>query len=230
MAKRYQEALAKIDRKRKYPLEEAVDLLKKLPHAKFDETVEVSVKLGIDSKQSDQAVRASISLPHGLGKKVRVIAFCEGEERQEALSAGAIEAGSDDLIKKISDGWLDFDVAVASPDQMRKVGKLGRILGPKGLMPSPKSGTVVSGVAEAVREFVAGKVEFRSDDGGNVHGPVGKLSFDSRALVENIETLLEHLRANKPASAKGVFIQKVVLSSTMGPGIPVESRPGRNSR
>ena len=221
VSKRRREVMSLVDRSRRYSVAEAVRLLKGLPHARFDETVEVSVKLGIDPKDTSQSVRGAFSLPHGLGKAVRVIVFCSGEEATRAKEAGAIEAGSDELIQKVSGGWLDFDVAIASPDQMAKVGKLGRLLGPRGLMPSPKSGTVTPKVLEAVRESVAGRAEFRADAGGNVHAPVGKLSFDEKALGENVQAFLDYIRANRPASAKGVYFQKAVISSTMGPGIPL---------
>lgn len=202
-------------------LQVAVEKIKSFKSTKFDQTVECVVCLGIDPKQADQTVRGAISLPHGIGKQHRVIAFCEGPEVEAAKKAGAIEAGCDDLIKKINDGWTDFDVAIASPKVMGKVGKLGRILGPQGKMPSPKNGTVTNDVATAVAEFVAGKVEFKNDAGGNVHVVVGKQSFDAKGLVENIEALLAHLKAIKPPSAKGTYIKKVVISATMSPGIEV---------
>ena len=202
-------------------LEEAVELILNFEGAKFDETVELAVKLGIDPKNSQQIVRGAISLPHGVGRSVRVIAFAEGDAATAAKEGGAIEVGGEDLAKKIVDGWLEFDVAIAHPGMMRHVGKLGRILGPHGKMPSPKSGTVTDNVADAVREFVAGKVEFRNDDGGNVHVRVGKKSFKKEQLVGNVEAFLDHLRGIKPPSAKGVYIQKANLAATMSPGVPL---------
>ncbi len=201
------------------PIPEAVALLKKFEGAKFDETVEVSVKLGIDPKNTAHAVRGAFSLPHGIGKAVRVVVFAEGEGAKTAKAAGATEVGGEDLAKKILDGWLDFDVAIAHPSMMRHVGKLGRVLGPQGKMPSPKSGTVTDNLAQAVREFAAGKVEFRSDDGGNVHSVVGKKSFPPEHLVQNVEAFVEHLRTFRHASVKGNYFVKATLSSTMSPGI-----------
>lgn len=203
------------------PLEEAVELLLNFESAKFDETVELAVKLGIDPKNSQHVVRGAFSLPHGIGRKMRVIAFAEGDAAKDAEGAGATEVGGEDLAKKILDGWLDFDVAIAHPAMMRHVGKLGRVLGPHGKMPSPKSGTVTDNVGQAVKEFVAGKVEFRNDDSGNVHAPVGKKSFNKDQLVGNVEALLDHLRAIKPASSKGTYIQRAALSATMSPGVPL---------
>ncbi len=202
-------------------LEEAVELILNFEGAKFDETVELAVKLGIDPKNSQQIVRGAVSLPHGVGRTVRVIAFAEGDAATAAKEGGAIEVGGEDLAKKIVDGWLEFDVAIAHPGMMRHVGKLGRILGPHGKMPSPKSGTVTDNVADAVREFVAGKVEFRNDDGGTVHVRVGKKSFKKEQLVGNVEAFLDHLRGIKPPSAKGVYIQKANLAATMSPGVPL---------
>ncbi len=201
------------------PVTEAVEVLLNFESAKFDETVEIAVKLGIDPKNSQQNVRGAFSLPHGIGKQTRVIAFAEGPAAAEAEAAGASAVGGEDLAKKILDGWLDFDVAIAHPAMMRHVGKLGRVLGPHGKMPSPKSGTVTDNVGQAVKEFVAGKVEFRSDGGGNVHAPMGKKSFKKDQLVDNVEAFLEHLRSVKPASAKGVYLQKAAISATMSPGV-----------
>ncbi len=202
-------------------LAEAVGVLKQFNSAKFDQTVELTVWLGIDSRQADQQVRGSISLPHGIGKTKRVIAFCEDQQVASALEAGAVAAGGDDLIKKIQGGWMDFDVAVATPTMMRSVSRLGRILGPQGKMPSPKSGTVVQEVAPAVAEYTAGKIEFRNDEGGNIHVPVGKLSFEPEKLVENVQAFLERLGAMRPAAAKGQYIKKVCLSATMSPAVRV---------
>jgi len=202
-------------------LREAVEKVKSFNSVKFDQSVECVVNLGIDPKQADQLVRGSVSLPHGIGRQKRVVAFCEESEVEAAKKAGAVEAGCDDLIKKISDGWMDFDVAVASPRVMSKVGKLGRILGPQGKMPSPKNGTVTDDVATAVAEFAAGKVEFRNDAGGNVHVVVGKQSFEVDKLVENIEAFISHIRKMKPASAKGAYIRDVYISATMSPSVRV---------
>ena len=202
-------------------LVEAVRTIKSFDSGKFDESVECVLVLGIDPKQADQQVRGSISLPNGIGKQKRVIAFCEGSEAEEAKKAGAIEAGSEELVKKISGGWADFDVAVASPKVMSKVGKLGRILGPQGKMPSPKNGTVTDDVVTAVREFSAGKIEFRSDGGGNVHAIVGKQSFEAEKLVENVEAFVLQIKRMKPASAKGTYIRKMCLSATMSPSVAV---------
>jgi len=202
-------------------LAEAVEQVKAFKSVKFDQTVECVVQLGIDPKQADQLVRGSLSLPHGIGKQKRVIAFCEDEVIEAARSAGAVEAGCDDLIKKITEGWTDFDVAVASPKVMGKVGKLGRLLGPAGKMPSPKNGTVTADVAKAVSEFTAGKVEFRNDAGGNVHVVVGKQSFESSKLVDNIEAFVSHIKKMKPTAAKGTYIKKMSICATMSPGIRV---------
>jgi len=205
-------------------ISQAVRLVKQFNHTKFDQTVELTVQLGIDPKQADQNVRGSLSLPHGIGKLKRVIAFCEENKVQSALDAGAIEAGGDELVAKIQKGWTDFDVAIATPAMMRSVSRLGRILGPAGKMPSPKSGTVTENVADAVKEFAAGKVSFRNDDGGNVHVPVGKLSFDEDKLQENIEAFLAYLQSIKPAASKGAYIKKATLSATMSPSIQLNLR------
>ena len=218
-SKRYRSAREKTDREKQYEVSEAVAALKSLPRAGFNETVDISLRLGIDPKQSDQMVRGSVSLPKGTGKDVRVAAFCEGSAAEEAKAAGAIEAGGEDLVKKVQDGWTDFDVAVAAPAMMRHVGKLGRILGPQGKMPSPKSGTVTADVVSAVKEFRAGRIEYRSDSTGNVHAPVGKLDFPDEDLRENIEAFLAHIRAARPAAVKGAFVLAGHLSSTMSPGV-----------
>ena len=202
-------------------LAEAVEKIKSFNTVKFDQSIECVLNLGIDPKQADQLVRGSISLPHGIGKQKRVIAFCEDTDAEAAKSAGAIEAGCDELIKKVTDGWMDFDVAIASPKVMGKVGKLGRVLGPQGKMPSPKNGTVTADVKTAIAEFAAGKVEFRNDAGGNVHVVVGKQSFDANKLVENIEAMLSHIKRIKPATAKGTYIKKMCLSATMSPSVMV---------
>jgi large subunit ribosomal protein L1 len=217
-SKRYKAEAEKVG-KEAIPLADAVEKVKSFSTVKFDQSVECVLNLGIDPKQADQMIRGSISLPHGIGKQKKVIAFCE--EAEEAKKAGAIEAGVDDLVKKVSDGWMDFDVAIASPKVMGKVGKLGRVLGPQGKMPSPKNGTVTADVVTAVGEFAAGKIEFRNDAGGNVHAVVGKQSFDAKKLTENIEAFVDHIKKMKPSSAKGAYIKKMSLSATMSPGVNV---------
>jgi large subunit ribosomal protein L1 len=219
--KRYLAALKEVTQPL-YTVEEAVKVLKKMPPTKFDQTVEVHLKLGIDPKQSDQNIRGSVSLPAGLGRSRKVIAFCPPEQAEEAKKAGAVDAGADDLVAKVQGGWMDFDVAVAHPQMMQKVAKLGRLLGPQGKMPTPKAGTVGPDIAKLVAEFSAGKLEYRNDSGGNVHAIVGKMSFTDKALVENTVALVEHIRRIKPASAKGQYFQKVVLSATMLPGLPID--------
>lgn len=202
-------------------LNDAVKQLKSFGTTKFNQTVEVSTNLGIDPRQSDQNVRGSVALPHGIGKSVRVAVFAQGENAEKATAAGADIVGGDDLAQKIKGGFMDFDVALATPDMMGVVGPLGRLLGPRGLMPSPRSGTVTTDITSAVREFKAGKIEFRNDKGGNVAAPVGKLSFSETQLVENISTFLNHLKAVKPTAAKGTYIRSITISATMSPGIPV---------
>jgi large subunit ribosomal protein L1 len=203
-------------------IEEAVQRVKDFAKTKFDQTVELVCSLGIDPKHADQAMRGAVSLPHGVGATKKVIAFCDGPDIDKAKQAGAIEAGADELIKKVNDGWLDFDVAIATPAMMRNVSRLGRVLGPQGKMPSPKSGTVTDDVATAVKEYSAGKLEFRNDAGGNVAVPVGKVSFDADKLLDNINLFLNHLRRMKPATSKGVFFKKVVLTATMSPSVIVD--------
>jgi large subunit ribosomal protein L1 len=203
------------------PLEAAVEKIKSFKGAKFDQTVECVLWLGIDPKQADQIIRGSVSLPHGVGKQKKVIAFCDDSMVEAAKKAGAIEAGTDELVKKITEGWSEFDVAIASTKVMGKVGKLGRILGPQGKMPSPKNGTVTDDVLTAVSEFAAGKIEFKNDTGGNVHAVVGKMSFDKKKLVDNIQAFLSHISRMKPSSAKGTYIKKMCLSATMSPGVLV---------
>lgn len=217
-SKRYRTAAARVEREKLYDPHEALALLKGLPAAKFDETVELAVNLGIDPRKSDQLVRGAVSLPKGLGKKVRVIVFAEGERAEAARAAGADEVGSAELAEKIAAGWTDFDICIASPDMMKHVGKLGKVLGPQGKMPSPKSGTVTADVAQAVGEFKAGKVEFRTDAGGNVHVPLGKRSFATEDLEANLRAFLDHLSSLRPPAVKGVFMRKISISTTMGPG------------
>ena len=219
-SKRYEKESEQVS-KEPVGLAEAVEKVKSFNSVKFDQTIECVLNLGIDPKQADQLVRGSISLPHGIGKQKKVIAFCEDSDIEAAKKAGAIEVGCDELIKKVSDGWMDFDVAVASPKVMSKVGKLGRILGPQGKMPSPKNGTVADNVATAVAEFAAGKVEFKNDAGGNVQIVVGRQSFDAEKLVENIEAFVSHIKKIKPAGAKGTYIKKACLSATMSPSVTI---------
>ena len=222
-SRRYQEAKNLVDRQRFYPLDEAVELVKKTATAKFDETVELHIKTGIDPRKSDQMVRSSISLPNGTGKSVKVLVFARGEKAKEAQEAGADYVGAEDLVEKIEkEGFLDFDVAIATPDMMRVIGRLGRILGPKGLMPSPKSGTVTDDIATAVKEFKMGRIEVRTDKTGNIHIPVGKVSFDDEKLKENIVSALEQISRLRPGTMKGKFFRKVVVASTMGPGIKLD--------
>jgi large subunit ribosomal protein L1 len=205
------------------PVKKAVGLLKQMKRSKFDETVEVHMSLGVDTTQSDQMVRGSVSLPHGIGKSVRVLVFCQGDNVAKAKEAGADYAGSDELIKKIQqEGWLEFDIALATQDMMGQVSRLGKVLGPRGLMPTPKAGTVLTGdIANGVREFKAGKVEYRTDKGGNVHAGVGKLSFEDDKLVTNVTAFVEQIRAVKPAGVKGNYVKSITLSATMSPGIPI---------
>jgi large subunit ribosomal protein L1 len=221
--KRYRSARATIDREHAYTPVEAVRLLKESAVAKFDETVEVHLNLGLNVRHADEQLRGTLMLPHGTGRESRVAVFAEGEKAKEAEEAGADVVGSADLAKRVEEGFTDFDVAIATPDQMGNVGKLGRILGPRGLMPNPKTGTVTFDVAKAVRDAKAGKLEYRTDRGANVHVPIGKKSFDERQLVENYAALLDEIVRVKPPAAKGRYIKKITLSSTMGPGIHVDT-------
>ena len=219
--KRYKKESEQLS-KENISLADAIEKIKSFQSVKFDQSVECVMHLGIDPKQADQLVRGSISLPHGIGKQKKVIAFCEDSDAEAAMSAGAIEAGCDELVKKITDGWMDFDVAIASPRVMSKVGKLGRVLGPQGKMPSPKNGTVTGEVAKAVAEFAAGKVEFRNDAGGNIHVVVGKQSFEKEKLVDNVDAFISHIKKVKPTASKGTYIKKVSISATMSPGITID--------
>jgi large subunit ribosomal protein L1 len=221
--KRYREAREAIDREQAYTPLAAVRLLKDTPAAKFDETVEAHIRLGLNVRHADQQLRGTIMLPHGIGKDVRVAVFAEGEKAREAEDAGADEVGAADLATKNEEGFLDFDVAIATPDQMSVVGKLGRVLGPRGLMPNPKTGTVTMDVTKAVSDAKAGKLEYRTDRGANVHVPIGKRSFEVRALLENYATLVEEIVRAKPSAAKGRYIKQITLTTTMGPGIHVDS-------
>lgn len=220
-SKRYAESNKTVEKSKEYELKEAVSLLKTFKKTKFDETVDIVMKLSVDPKHSDQIVRGSFSLPKGIGKEIRVVVFASGDKIKLAQEAGAVEAGGDDLLKKVEGGWLDFDVAISTPDMMGKVGKLGKILGPQGKMPSPKSGTVTNDIQNAVKEFKEGKIEYRTDSGGNVHVPVGKTSFPDEDLVENIKSFIKHIIRNKPPAAKGTFVQKIFISSSMSPGVRV---------
>ncbi|MCX5634192.1 MAG: 50S ribosomal protein L1 [Phycisphaerae bacterium] len=204
-------------------LSEAVKKVKSFPPIKFDQTVNCVVWLGIDPKQSDQIIRGSVSLPNGVGKSKKVVAFCEDSDVEAAKQAGAIEAGIDELVKKITGGWADFDVAIASPKVMGKVGRLGKVLGPQGKMPSPKNGTVTQDIFTAIKEFAAGKIEFKNDAGGNVHAVVGKLSFDENKLVENIQAFVALIKKMKPVSSKGTYIKKLTISATMSPGVQIDT-------
>jgi len=220
--KAYDDALKRFDRDRLSPPPEAFDLVKSLATKKFDETVEVNFRLGVDPRKADQMIRGTVSLPHGTGKSVRVAVFAAGDSAREAEAAGADVVGADDLVKRVEGGFLDFDVAIATPDLMGQVGKLGRTLGPRGLMPNPKTGTVTPDVGKAVSEFKAGKVEYRTDRYGNVHVPVGKASFTAQQLLENYHAVLDEILRAKPAASKGKYIRSAVASSTMGPGVKID--------
>jgi len=221
LGKKYDQAAKLID-KPAYTLAEAMPLVKKAAFAKFDETVEVAMRLGVDPKHADQMVRGTVVLPHGLGKSVRVVVIASGDQVREGREAGADEAGGEDVVQKIQGGWMEFDAVIATPDMMKSVGRLGKILGPRGLMPNPKTGTVTMDVAKAVREVKAGKVEFRVDKAGIIHCPVGKVSFGEGKLAENAHALISSVIKAKPATAKGRYIKSIVISSTMGPGVPID--------
>jgi large subunit ribosomal protein L1 len=220
--KRYNEAVKQVDSKRQYKVGDAVELLKKLAKTKFDETIELAFKLGVDPKQSDQMVRGTVALPHGSGKKVRVAVFAKGTPAQAAKDAGADFVGFEDLVKKCQEGWTDFDVAVATPEAMQEVRKLGKVLGPKGLMPNPKTGTVTDDTGKAVKEVKAGRVEFKMDKAANLHVSFGKLSFEGKAIEENARAVITAVVHAKPATSKGHFIESCTLSSTMSPGIRID--------
>lgn len=221
--KKYRAAIAQIERDRLYSVEEAIELAKKIAYAKFEETVEVDMHLGVDPRKADQMVRGTVVLPHGLGKSKKVVVIANAEKVSEARDAGADEVGGEEIVDRIKGGWLDFDALIATPDVMRAVGQLGKILGPRGLMPNPKTGTVTFDVGRAVRETKAGKVEFRVDKTGVIHAPVGKITFDTGLLVENAKTLIDAVMRAKPATAKGKYVKSATLSSTMGPGIRLNS-------
>lgn len=219
--KKYQDALKQFDRMQLYEVREAVDLVKQIAPAKFDETVEATIKLGVNPKHADQQVRGAVVLPHGTGKSVRVLVFAKGDRASEAEAAGADVVGAEDVISRIQEGWLDFEVAIATPDMMGLVGRLGRVLGPRGLMPNPKTGTVTMDVAKAVQESKAGKIEYRVDRAGIVHAPIGKVSFSAENLQQNFQALFDALIKAKPSGAKGQYVRTITLSSTMGPGIRI---------
>lgn len=223
-SKKYRQALELFDRTKDYSWEEAVKLLQSFPTRKFDETVELSVNLGIDGRQADQIVRGTVMLPHGTGKDVRVLVITQGELEQEAREAGADHVGNADVIEKIQGGWLEFDLVVASPDMMGQVGKLGRILGPRGLMPNPKTGTVTREVGRAVREAKAGRIEYRADSksGSNAQAPIGRISFDTAALIDNAKAFTEAIVRARPAAAKGQYIKKAIISTAMSPGVKID--------
>ena len=221
--KKYKQASADIDRNSKYPLDEGISLALSASYAAFDETLDVAVCLGVNPKHSDQMVRGGVTLPHGLGKDVRVIAFCKGEKEEEARQAGAEEVGAEDLVQRIQQGWLEFDKAVATPDMMSQVGKVGRILGPRGMMPNAKAGTVTFDLQNAIQELKAGKVEYRVDKAGVVHAPLGKVSFGTQKLRDNLRILLDSLHKAKPSTAKGTYFKALALSTTMGPGVKIDT-------
>ncbi len=226
--KKYKEALSKVDRTKRYTFEEAVKLALDTAYANFDESVDVAVVLGVDPRHADQMVRGSVVLPHGTGKSAKVVVFAKGEKAKEAEAAGADYVGAEDLIKKIQDGWLEFDKAVATPDMMPLVGRIGKILGPRGLMPSAKTGTVTFDVARAVKEIKAGKVDFKVDRAGVVHVPVGRVSFGEKKILENLAAFFDALLKAKPSGAKGQYIKSITISTTMGPGIKVDPMDVRN--
>jgi len=226
--KKYLEAKSKGDRNKRYDLEEGVKLLVEASYTKFDEGVDLAIRLGVDPKKPDQMVRGTAVLPHGTGKKVRILVFAKGQKEKEAQDAGADMVGADDLIEKISKGWLEFDKAIATPDMMGSVSKLGKILGPRGLMPNPKVGTVTFDLERAIREIKAGKVEFKVEKAGIIHLPVGKVSFGFDRLLENVKTLLEVILRAKPPTSKGVYLRSIALSTTMGPGVKIDPMNVRN--
>ena len=221
--KKYQESAKLIEADKVYDAEEAIALIQKMPSFKFDATLEVSVKLGVDPKHADQQVRGAVVLPNGTGKTKRVLVFAKGEKAKEAELAGADFVGAEEMVEKIQGGWTDFDVAVATPDMMGTVGRLGKILGPKGLMPNPKVGTVTMDVTRALNEIKAGKIEYRTDKAGNIHAPLGRMSFETEKLLQNYFTLIETLVKAKPSAAKGTYVRNITLSSTMSPGVPVNT-------
>jgi large subunit ribosomal protein L1 len=221
--KKYHQVAEKIDRNHRYPVDEGVEKALGTAFAKFDETVDIAICLGVNPKYPDQMVRGGVSLPHGIGKELRVAAFCKGEKEEEAKAAGADAVGGDELIQSIQDGWLEFDKAVATPDMMAKVGKIGKILGPRGMMPNAKTGTVTFELTQAIKELKAGKVDFRVDKAGVIHAPLGKVSFGSKKILDNLRMLVDTLVKLKPASAKGVYLRSLAVSTTMGPGVKIDA-------
>ena len=222
VSKRYDAAAKRVEPERSYTVDEAIALLKEMPGAKFDESVDLSFRLGVDPKHADQMVRGAVVLPHGIGKTVRVAVFAKGEKEREAREAGADTVGAEDLVERVNGGWTDFDTAIATPDLMGQVGRLGKVLGPRGLMPNPKLGTVTFDVTKAVREAKAGKVEFRVDKAGNIHTPVGKKSFSAERIAANAMAVIEAIVRAKPSAAKGTYLRSVTMSTTMGPGVQVD--------
>lgn len=222
MGKKIKEAREKVERGKEYSIEDAIGLVKKASFTKFNETVDMAVNLGIDAKKTDQMVRSAVVLPHGTGKQVRVVVFAKGEKEKEARDAGADYVGAEDLIEKIQQGWFDFDKVVATPDIMGLVGKLGKLLGPRGLMPNPKLGTVTFDLAKAVKEIKAGKVEYKTEKAGLIHVPIGKVSFDDQKLIENAMAVIDAIIKAKPPTSKGKYLKKVAVSSTMGPGVKID--------
>ncbi|MEJ3746077.1 50S ribosomal protein L1 [Actinomycetes bacterium KLBMP 9797] len=227
-SKKYRQAFEQIDRAKLYPPVDAIKLAKETSPAKFDATVEVAMRLGVDPRKADQMVRGTVNLPHGTGKTVRVIVFASGAKAEEATNAGADEVGTDELVARIQGGWLDFDAAIATPDQMAKIGRIARILGPRGLMPNPKTGTVTMDVAKAVSEIKGGKIAFRVDKHANLHLIIGKTSFPEEKLVENYAAVLDEILRVKPSAAKGKYLRKVTVATTMGPGVPIDPNVTRN--
>lgn len=223
-SKRNREIAKTLDVQKTYSLKEAIDILKKCPPVKFDQTVEISLKMGVDPRRSDQSVRGTVSLPNGTGKTMKILVFAKGDKVKEALAAGADYAGHDELFEKVNGGWTDFDAVVATPDMMREVGKLGKVLGPRGLMPTPKAGTVTTDIGKAIQELKAGKIEFKLDRHGVINNGVGKLSFDLESLIQNIQTYIAAVQRAKPASAKGHYMRSGVISSTQGPGLKIDLR------
>jgi len=224
VSKRYDAARSKIEAEKPYSIEEALAVLKDMPAAKFDESVDLSFRLGVDPKHADQMVRGAVVLPHGIGKTVRVAVFAKGEKEREAREAGADVLGAEDLVERVQGGWMEFDTAIATPDLMGQVGRLGKVLGPRGLMPNPKLGTVTFDVGRAVREAKAGKVEFRVDKAGNIHAPAGKRSFPLEHLADNANAVIEAVMRAKPPAAKGTYLRSLTVSTTMGPGVPVDAQ------
>ncbi len=229
VSKRFKEAEKLVDCEKLYTIEEAVECLQKMPTVKFDETVEIALRMGLDTRKADQQVRTTVALPHGTGKTVRVLALTKGDKVQEATNAGADYAGAEEFIEKIKGGWMDFDAVIATPDMMREVGKLGKVLGPRGLMPTPKAGTVTNDVAKAVADVKGGKIEFRTDRHGVINSIVGKLSFSKEQLLENTRALIATINRAKPSGAKGIYILGVAMSSTMGPGMKIDLRETINA-